>query len=101
MQILDEMLASERWKHLAPLLDDGKREELVQFWHKLDGKDAFMYSHRHPCAIVNHRTGWPDSSKGLQGMKQKAVIGTLSNGNVRLLVDMVSYTYPWPRYAPG
>ena len=34
-------------------------------------------------------------------MKQKAIIGTLSNGNVRLLVDMVSYTYPWPRYAPG
>ena len=45
MQILDDMLASERWKHLAPLLDDTKRDQLVQFWHKLDGEDAFNDSH--------------------------------------------------------
>ena len=35
-------------------------------------------------------SGWPDSSAGLHAMKKKAIIGTLSNGNVRLLVDMVS-----------
>ncbi|KAI0716153.1 haloacid dehalogenase [Cerioporus squamosus] len=75
-EILDGMLASERWKHLAAVWNHAKREELVQFWHKLDG--------------------WPDTSKGLRAIKQKAIIGTLSNGNVRLLVDMAKYAdLPW------
>ncbi|KAI0762299.1 haloacid dehalogenase [Fomes fomentarius] len=75
-EILDAMLASERWKHLAPLLDDAKRTELVHFWHNLDG--------------------WPDSSQGLYALKKKAIIGTLSNGNVRLLVDMAKHAnLPW------
>ncbi|KAI0329133.1 haloacid dehalogenase [Cubamyces sp. BRFM 1775] len=75
-EILDSMLQSSRWKHLAPLWDDIKREEMVSFWHKLHG--------------------WPDSSRGLHRMKEKAIIGTLSNGNVRLLVDMAKFAdLPW------
>ncbi|KAH9846181.1 haloacid dehalogenase [Lenzites betulinus] len=75
-EILDEMLESPRWNHLASLWDDPKRAEMVQFWHKLNG--------------------WPDSSRGLYAMKKKAVIGTLSNGNVRLLVDMAKHAdLPW------
>ncbi|KAI0353234.1 haloacid dehalogenase [Trametes cingulata] len=75
-EILDGMLHSERWQHLGPLWDDEKRQEMVNFWHKLDG--------------------WPDSSKGLHALKKKAIIGTLSNGNVRLLVDMAKHAdLPW------
>ncbi|KAI0364922.1 haloacid dehalogenase [Pilatotrama ljubarskyi] len=75
-EILDHMLKSERWQHLDPLLDDAKRQEMVHFWHRLDG--------------------WPDSSQGLHAMKKKVVIGTLSNGNVRLLVNMAKYAdLPW------
>ncbi|KAI8969679.1 haloacid dehalogenase [Trametes punicea] len=75
-QILDSMLESPRWKHLVSRWDDSARQEMVKFWHKLDG--------------------WPDSSKGLYGMKKKAVIGTLSNGNVRLLVNMAKHAdLPW------
>ena len=33
--------------------------------------------------------GWPDSTAGLRALKTKYTIVTLSNGNVRLLVDMV------------
>ncbi|KAI0653787.1 haloacid dehalogenase [Cubamyces menziesii] len=74
--ILDSMLESSRWKHLAPRWDDTKREEMVLFWHKLNG--------------------WPDSSRGLHRMKEKAIIGTLSNGNVRLLIDMAKFAdLPW------
>ncbi|KAI0757731.1 haloacid dehalogenase [Daedaleopsis nitida] len=75
-ELIDAMLTSERWKHLSSVLADAKRTEFVQFWHKLDG--------------------WPDSSNGLYGMKKKAIIGTLSNGNVRLLVDMAKHAnLPW------
>jgi len=75
-EILDAMLASPRWKHLAPLWDDEKRHELVLIWHRLNA--------------------WPDSNLGLYLLKKKAIIGTLSNGNVRLLVDMAKHAdLPW------
>ncbi|KAI9062297.1 haloacid dehalogenase [Trametes sanguinea] len=75
-ELLDGMLKSPRWQHLAPNWDDAKRQEAVNFWHKL--------------------AGWPDSSKGLYNMKEKAIIGTLSNGSVRLLVNMAKHAnLPW------
>jgi 2-haloalkanoic acid dehalogenase type II len=47
--------------------------------------------------LVWHRLhGWPDSTKGLELLKKKFIIGTLSNGNVRLLVDMAKFAkLPW------
>lgn len=39
--------------------------------------------------IINASTGWPDTVQGLHKLKELAIIATLSNGNVRLLVDMV------------
>jgi 2-haloalkanoic acid dehalogenase type II len=46
---------------------------------------------------VWHRLhGWPDSTEGLKLLKSKYIIGTLSNGNVRLLVDMAKFAnLPW------
>jgi 2-haloacid dehalogenase len=39
---------------------------------------------------------WPDAIKGLTRLKQRFVIGTLSNGNVALLVDMAKNAgLPW------
>jgi 2-haloacid dehalogenase len=39
---------------------------------------------------------WPDSVKGLTRLKRRFVIGTLSNGNVALLVDMAKHGgLPW------
>lgn len=33
--------------------------------------------------------GWPDTVQGLSALKKQVIIATLSNGNVRLLIDMV------------
>ncbi|KAF5381720.1 hypothetical protein D9615_005627 [Tricholomella constricta] len=77
-QILDRMLDSpgSRWAFFAPVLDDTAREELNNVWHRLDG--------------------WPDSSPGLHALKQHSIIATLSNGNVRLLVDLAKHAkLPW------
>ncbi len=39
---------------------------------------------------------WPDAIAGLTRLKQHYILGTLSNGNVSLLVDMAKYSnLPW------
>ena len=39
---------------------------------------------------------WPDAVAGLTRLKQHYILGTLSNGNVSLLVDMAKYSnLPW------
>jgi len=50
-------------------LDDAARNDLVLGWHRL--------------------SGWEDSSAGLSALKERVIIATLSNGNVRLLINMV------------
>ncbi|KZT00880.1 haloacid dehalogenase [Laetiporus sulphureus 93-53] len=75
-QILEKMLQTPRWKYLASHWDEEARRELVQFWHRVPG--------------------WPDTTEGLYGLKRYAIIGTLSNGNIRTLVDMAKYAdLPW------
>ena len=47
--------------------------------------------------LVWHRLApWPDSVAGLTRLKRRHIIGTLSNGNLRLLVDMAKHArLPW------
>ncbi|KAF7984617.1 hypothetical protein HWV62_12829 [Athelia sp. TMB] len=71
--ILDAMLASPRWSALGAQWDAQAREGLNLVWHRLDG--------------------WPDASRGLYGMKAKKLLVVLSNGNIRLLADMVRQTF--------
>jgi 2-haloacid dehalogenase len=49
------------------------REEFVRGWHFLDP--------------------WTDSVAGLARLKQKFIIGTLSNGGLRLLADMAKFAH--------
>ena len=57
-------------------LTDAEREHLNLVWHRLDP--------------------WPDSVVGLQRLKSRFVISTLSNGNIALLVDMAKHAgLPW------
>ncbi|KAH8091352.1 haloacid dehalogenase [Cristinia sonorae] len=75
-QLLDAMLETPRWRHLSSHWDDKKREELARFWHNLDG--------------------WPDATEGLYALKRHFIIGTLSNGSARLLIDMAKHAdLPW------
>jgi 2-haloacid dehalogenase len=57
-------------------LTEAERVQLNRVWHRLDA--------------------WPDSTAGLQRLKARFVISTLSNGNIALLVDMARHAgLPW------
>jgi 2-haloacid dehalogenase len=57
-------------------LDSAARDHLNRAWHRLDP--------------------WPDSVAGLARLKRRFIIGTLSNGNVALLVNMAKHAaLPW------
>lgn len=61
---------------LESVWNDELLEEINLIWHRLHG--------------------WDDATEGLGLLKQKYIIGTLSNGNVRLLVDMAKFAkLPW------
>ncbi|KAF5360228.1 hypothetical protein D9757_011886 [Collybiopsis confluens] len=75
-EILEQMLSSSKWSHVGKVLDDDTRAHLNLVWHRLNG--------------------WPDTVEGLHELKKKTIIATLSNGNVRLLVDMAKHAgLPW------
>lgn len=70
--ILDVLLA----KHGVEGLSEAEKQHLNRVWHRLEP--------------------WPDSVGGLTRLKRRFVIGTLSNGNVALLVDMAKHAgLPW------
>jgi 2-haloacid dehalogenase len=69
--ILDELL--QRFKLR---LSEREKADLNAAWHRL--------------------TPWPDSVAGLRRLKRRYVIGTLSNGNVALLLDLARRRgLPW------
>lgn len=70
--ILDELLD----KYGVTGLGEEEREHLNRAWHRL--------------------SPWPDAVAGLTRLKRRFIIGTLSNGNIRLLVDMAKHAgLPW------
>lgn len=57
-------------------LDEAARRHINLAWHRLDP--------------------WPDAAYGLERLKRNYVVGTLSNGNVALLLDMAKRAgLPW------
>ncbi|PPQ70162.1 hypothetical protein CVT24_003889 [Panaeolus cyanescens] len=75
-EILDEMLDQPEWAHIGKAWDDVTRVEVNLSWHRLKG--------------------WPDAVEGLKELKKDYILATLSNGNIRLLVDMAKYAgLPW------
>lgn len=63
-------------KFAIPGLDEADRAHLTRAWHRL-----------HP---------WPDAVPGLTRLKQRYIIGPLSNGNVALLVNLAKFAgLPW------
>ena len=70
--ILEEVLA----KFKVTTLAEAEKAHLNLVWHRLKP--------------------WPDSVRGLKRLKSKFVIGTLSNGNTSLLVNMAKFGgLPW------
>ncbi|KAG2113224.1 HAD-like domain-containing protein [Suillus clintonianus] len=75
-QILDDMLTTPRWSHLAEVWGDTDRKELTMIWHNLD-----VYQ---------------DTIPGLTELKRHVNILALSNGNFRLLLDLAkNQGVPW------
>ncbi|KAJ7676559.1 HAD-like domain-containing protein [Mycena polygramma] len=75
-EILEDILATPQWKAFGDKLTTEARGELNLVWHRLHG--------------------WPDSTPGLYALKKEVIIATLSNANVRLLVDMAKFAdLPW------
>ncbi|MCP1912590.1 2-haloacid dehalogenase [Bradyrhizobium elkanii] len=77
---LDELHAHALEKVAAEVgiknLSQSQMQHVNSVWHRLDG--------------------WPDAAEGLTRLKQKYVIGPLSNGNVALLVNMAKHAgLPW------
>lgn len=71
-EILDGLLV----KYGIANLSEAEKDHLNRVWHRLDP--------------------WPDAVRGLWRLKQRFVIGTLSNGNVALLVNMAKHGgLPW------
>jgi 2-haloacid dehalogenase len=69
---LDEVLAEMGVAGLS----DAEKDDLNLIWHRL--------------------RPWPDSVPGLMRLRSRYVLATLSNGNVRLLVDMARHAgLPW------
>ncbi|KAF8647514.1 hypothetical protein AX16_006654 [Volvariella volvacea WC 439] len=71
-QYLDQMLQSPKWSHLAHYFEENDRVYLTQAWH---------YIH-----------GFPDVTPGLHALKKQRLLCALSNGHVRLLVDMARHS---------
>lgn len=70
--ILDQVLSDFKLDHL----DEATRRDMNRVWHRLDG--------------------WPDSSDGLQKLRSKFMLCTLSNGNLGLLANMARHAnLPW------
>jgi len=70
--ILDELLPQFGLQHL----DEAQRRHLNRAWHRLDP--------------------WPDVVEGLQRLKRRYTVCTLSNGNIGLLTNMARRAgLPW------
>ena len=70
--ILDGLLA----KYRIAGLSEAEKDRLNRAWHRLDP--------------------WPDALQGLIRLKRRFIIGTLSNGNMALLVNMAKHAgLPW------
>lgn len=68
-------------------------DELIERY----GLDGLTEEERQEFSFVWHRLHpWGDSVPGLQRLRERFILSTLSNGNVRLLIDMAKFGgLPW------
>lgn len=70
---LDETLKKH---HLFTKFSHAERSQMWLSWHRLNP--------------------WPDSVKGLNQLKRHYIIGTLTNGNIKLMIDLSKHAQlPW------
>jgi len=73
---LHRMILDELVERFGLRFSERDKRDLNAAWHRL--------------------SPWPDAVRGLERLKRRYLIGTLSNGNVALLVDMARHArLPW------
>lgn len=88
------MLQTDEWKAFGAVLGPAERAHLNLAWHRLHGERSSHFGI--PQLSQGNHAGWPDTVEGLYALKKQFIIATLSNGNVRLLVDMAKHAdLPW------
>ena len=77
-------------------LDTLHRENLIEVLDEF-GIDGLPESDIEHLNMVWHRLNpWPDSVPGLTRLKSKFILATMSNGNVKLMIDMAKHGgLPW------
>ena len=78
------------------VLDVLHRQNLDQVLEEFS-LDTFSESEKEALNCAWHRLDpWPDAVAGLERLKQRYMIGTLSNGNIALIANMAKYArLPW------
>ncbi|EKM77536.1 hypothetical protein AGABI1DRAFT_115116 [Agaricus bisporus var. burnettii JB137-S8] len=75
-QILDELIVKPEWNKYTSSWTEEDKTKLVFAWHRL--------------------RAWPDVVHSLLELKKYKIVVALSNGNIRLLLDMARYAnLPW------
>lgn len=75
-QLINDLAPSELSQALDKAWDNDTRQSLNSIWHRLDP--------------------WPDTVNAMLALKKYAAIGTLTNGNLALMVEMAKHSQlPW------
>jgi 2-haloacid dehalogenase len=107
---VDAAAFADAWRAgYSPAMDRARRGEIA--WTNIDGLHRVILDEIRPSfgladlgepevdtlnRVWHRLDAWPDAVAGLQRLKAKHVIATLSNGNVSLLVDMAKRAgLPW------
>jgi 2-haloacid dehalogenase len=108
--IVDWAAFADAWRKIyRPYMDRVRNGELP--WTKLDDLHRMMLAEtlakfgihnlsenekEHFNRVWHRLKGWPDSVPGLERLKSRFVITTLSNGNISLLTNMAKHAgLPW------
>lgn len=74
-------------------IDIVHRRVLAELVQAQDLQDVWTSDELDQMNLIWHKlTPWPDTAKGIDALRERCIVGTLSNGNVRLLVDMAKHS---------
>ncbi|MBH68265.1 MAG: haloacid dehalogenase type II [Rhodospirillaceae bacterium] len=77
-------------------LDVLHMENLIEVLREFDIKELTQTELNHLNKAWHRLDPWSDAVPGLQRLKERFIIGTMSNGNVALMVNMAKYAgLPW------
>ncbi|KAJ8295876.1 hypothetical protein OF846_001215 [Rhodotorula toruloides] len=94
LEILNGLLEKPEYAGMKEIWDVEKRRELCWLWHKLDGKSSFALICLTQADALSALPAWPDSKPGLEALRDldpPVLLATLSNGTLRLLVDVTRH----------